>query len=147
MTLNRWDPLRDLLNFQERVSRLIDASARESLARRQACWSPVADILETPDAYVLRAELPGVGRDNINIEVRGNLVRIYGERALESEPAIAAYHSIERVHGMFERTFTLPGPVDMDRSEAKYEDGMLEVNLPKSDEVRERSISVVCLSQ
>jgi HSP20 family protein len=104
-------------------------------------------MLETPDAYVFRAELPGVGRENINIEVRGNRLRIYGERSLESEPAIAAYHSIERVHGMFERNFTLPGQVDIDLAEARYEDGMLEVKLPKTTEIRERSISVVCLSR
>ena len=114
MTLNRWDPLRDLLNFQERVSRLIDSTAEESPSRRQACWCPVVDMLETPDAYIVRAELPGVGRDNINIEVRGNRLRIYGERSVESEPAIAAYHSIERANGMFERSFTLPGQVDLD---------------------------------
>jgi len=147
MTLNRWDPLRDLLNFQERVSRLIDSTAEESTIRRQACWCPVVDMLETPDAYIFRAELPGVGRENISIEVRGNRLRISGERSLEAEPAIAAYHSIERVHGMFERSFTLPGQVDVDLAEARYEDGMLEVKLPKSHEVLERSISVVCLSR
>ncbi len=147
MTLNRWDPLRDLLNFQERVSRLIDSTPEESALRRQACWCPVVDMLETPEAYIFRAELPGVGRENINIEVRGKRLRIYGERSLEAEPAIAAYHSIERVHGMFERSFTLPGEVDIDLAEAKYEDGMLEVILPKSHEIRERSISVVGLSQ
>ncbi len=147
MTLNRWDPLRDLLNFQERVSRLVDPTSEEPSSRRKACWCPVADMLETPDSYIFRAELPGVGRENINIEVSGNRLRIYGERSLEAEPAIAAYHSIERIHGMFERNFTLPGQVDLDRAEANYEDGMLEVKLPKANEACERSISVVCLSR
>lgn len=147
MTLNRWDPLRDLLNFQERVSRLVDSSVDESASRRQTCWCPVVDVLETPDAYLFRVELPGVGRENINIEVRGTHLRIYGERSLEAEPAIAAYHSIERVQGIFERSFTLPGQVDADRAVAKYEDGVLEIVLPKSNEVYERNISVVCLSR
>jgi HSP20 family protein len=147
MTLNRWDPLRDLLNFQERMSRLVAFTAEESPSRRQACWCPVVDLLETPDAYILRAELPGVGRENINIEVYGNRLRIYGERALETEPAIAEYHSIERVHGVFERTLTLPGEVDVDVAEASYEDGVLVVKLPKLHEVRDQNISVVCLSR
>lgn len=147
MTLNRWDPLRDLLNFQERVSRLVDSSAEEAAARREACWCPVVDVLETPDTYLFRAELPGVGRENINIEIRGKYLRISGKRTLEPEPVIAAYHSIERIHGVFERNFALPGGVDSELAKAKYEDGILEIVLPKSDEVRERHIAVVCMSR
>jgi HSP20 family protein len=147
MTLNRWDPLRDLLNFQEKVSRLVDSNAKEATAKREACWCPAVDVLETPETYLFRAELPGVGTENISIEVHGNHLRISGVRTLEPEPAIAAYHSIERVHGVFERNFALPGRVDADRATAKYEDGMLEIVLPKSDETHERRIAVVCLSR
>ena len=145
MPLNRWDPLRDLLNFQERVSRLVDSSSEDWVSRRQTCWCPVVDVLETPDSYLFRVELPGVDRQNIHIEISGNLLRLYGERPMESEPAIAAYHSIERVHGIFERTFTLPGQVDADAAEAHYSDGLLEVRLPKADEDKERRVSIVCL--
>ncbi|MFH1112406.1 MAG: Hsp20/alpha crystallin family protein [Pseudomonadota bacterium] len=147
MTLNRWDPLRDLLNFQERVSRLVNPTAEEPSSRRKACWCPVVDMLETPDSYIFLAELPGVGRENINIEVRGNRLTIFGERSPETEPVVAAYHSIERIHGMFERSFALPGQVDLDAAEANYADGLLEVKLPKAEESCERSISVVCLSR
>lgn len=145
MTLNRWDPLRDLLNFQERMNRLVGLTLEERSHKRAACWCPVVDIIETPDAYVFRAELPGVGRDNISIEVRGNRLVLAGERPLESEPQWAAYLSMERIHGCFERNFPLPGRIDVDKAEATYEDGILEVVLPKSQEEQESSITVVCV--
>jgi HSP20 family protein len=146
MTLNRWDPLRDLLNFQERMNRLVGSTLEERMLRRSVCWRPVVDILETPHAYIFRAELPGVCRDNITIEVRGNRLVLAGERPLGSEPQWAAYLSIERIHGCFERSFLLPGPIDIDKAEATYQDGILEVTLPKSEEEHETSITVVCVS-
>jgi HSP20 family protein len=145
MTLNRWDPLRDLLSFQERVSRFIDVAAEESTSRRRPTWCPAVDVLETPESYIFRAELPGVGKENISIEVQGNRVKISGERLLEPDPVIAARHSIERVHGSFERTFALPGLVDAENASASYRDGVLEVVLPKAPEESERTISVVNL--
>jgi HSP20 family protein len=146
MTLNRWDPLRDLLNFHERAHRLVAPTAEEVGARRRAQWCPAVDVLETPEAYIFRVELPGVGKDNIEIEVRGNRLSISGERFLEAKPKIAAYHSIERAHGFFRRNFTLPGEVDPDRARARYEEGVLEIYLPKTEEKREPTITVVCLS-
>ncbi len=145
MTLNRWDPLRDLLNFQERMNRLVGARLEERSYKHAACWCPVVDVIETPDAYIFRAELPGVGRDNITIEVRGNRLILAGERALESEPQLAAYLSIERIHGCFERSFPLPGRIDVGKAEARYEDGILEVTLPKSPDESESRIAVVCV--
>jgi HSP20 family protein len=145
MTLNRWDPLRDLLNFQERMNRLVGSSLEERACKRAAYWRPVVDILETPDAYIFRAELPGVGIDNISIEVRENRLVLSGERPLESEPQWAAYLSIERSHGCFERSFPLPGGIDVENAKARYEDGILEVTLPKSQEELETSIKVICV--
>lgn len=145
MTLIRWDPLKDLLNFQEKMSRMLDVCWEEGTCKRTASWCPTVDILETPDGYLFRVELPGVGRENINIEVRGNHLVLSGERSIESEPKIASYRRMERVHGFFERSFQLPGEVDVDKAEARYVDGLLEVFLPKSLEDHERSVSVVYL--
>jgi HSP20 family protein len=105
----------------------------------------VVDVLETPDSYIFRAELPGVGRENINIEVSVNKLRIFGERPIEPEPQIAAYHSCERVHGHFDRKFAIPGIIDTEGAAAKYEDGILEIRLPKAREERNHHIHVVCL--
>ena len=145
MTLNRWDPLRDLLNFQEKVNRFVEIRTERTVFQRSASWSPLVDMLETPEAYIFRAELPGVGKKNISIEIQGQRLKLSGERPLESEPELAAYHSVERAHGPFERCFDLPDDADVERAEARYEDGILEVYVPKSEEERERILTVVTL--
>jgi HSP20 family protein len=145
MTLNRWDPLRDLLNFQEKMNRFVEIRTQRTLFQRSAVWTPLVDLLETPDAYIFRAELPGVGKKNISIEIQGRRLKLSGERHLESEPQLAAYHSVERAHGPFERSFNLPDDADVEKAEARYEDGILEVYVPKSDEEPERILTVVTL--
>jgi HSP20 family protein len=146
MTLNRWDPLKDLLNFQEKVNRLMDANFRQRCEVGGVCWCPLVDMLETRDAYIIRAELPGVGLENINIEVRNRRLTISGERPYESEPVMAAYLSIERVRGSFERKFDLPGNVDVDAIKATYTDGVLEIQLPKAKENAVSGITIVTLN-
>lgn len=145
MTLNRWDPLRDMLSFQEKLNRFVDSCFEEKPIRRTVGWCPVVDILETPEAYIFRAELPGVGKDNINVEVASKFLKLSGERFDQPDPPLAAYHRIERGHGVFERTFTLPGSVDPEKAEARYVDGLLEVYLPKAIHHRECAINVVNL--
>jgi HSP20 family protein len=134
-----------MLSFQERVTHIMDAFARRRHAARTVCWCPAVDILETPGAYILRAELPGVGIDNITVEIVGNRLTISGERPAEPDPPMAAYFAIERVNGVFQRSFDLPGPVDVEETKTRYRDGVLEVLLPKSEEMAGRSISVVHL--
>lgn len=146
MTLHRWDPLRDLLKFHERANRLVGVDLEQALRKAPARWSPVVDVLETPDAFIFRVELPGVGKDNISVEVRGNTLTLSGERFIESEPKRAVYHRIERVHGVFERSFTLPDRVDAGQVEANYTDGVLEVVLPKTAGDSDRVVRVVCSS-
>lgn len=145
MTLNRWDPFRDMLSFQEKLNRFVDVCFDERPMRRSVGWCPVVDILETTDAYIFRAELPGVGKDNISVEVAGDYLKISGQRPSEVDPPLAAYHRIERVHGVFERTFKLRGIIDAEKAEARYVDGLLEVYLPKTDRQYECSVSVVSL--
>lgn len=144
MTLNRWDPFRDLLSFQERMNRLMDLSFAEPSRGLRSAWSPAVDVLETPDAYIFRVDLPGVGKDRISIEVRSKRLTVKGERELEAEPRIAAFRSIERETGAFERSFVLPGEVNAEEATAKYVDGVLHIVLPKGGEKDTRDISVVC---
>ncbi len=145
MTLNRWDPLKDLLNFQEKVNRVMHATLSERCSVSGTCWRPLVDMLETPDAYIIRAELPGVGLDNISIELKNRRLTISGQRPFQSEPTLAAYLSLERVHGAFERSFNLPGDVDEEAIKAKYTDGMLEVYIPKAQEDASAGITIVSL--
>ena len=144
MTLNRWDPLRDLLNFQERVSRLVAATSHEAACGPRATWCPVVDMLETPDSYVINMELPGVGKDNIRIEARGRRLTISGERP-EFPRELAAYHTVERGHGAFERSFELPVDTDVEGAEAKYVDGVLTIEFPKASEDCGRVLTIVNL--
>jgi HSP20 family protein len=145
MTLNRWDPVRDLLNFQEGLCRMVHSRAERAPVRKRAYWYPAMDIIETPDAYLIKVELPGVGKDNIHVEVYGNRLRVWGERDLESEPPLAAYHTAERQHGPFDRSVNLPGDADLDNTAAQYIDGTLEIHLPKALERRDRILTVLSL--
>lgn len=145
MKLIKWDPLRDLLSFQERVNRLQGVRGADSELNRGPCWCPALDILETEDAYVVWVELPGVGKENIEIEVIGRKVVLSGSRTVEKEFESAQYKSVERVQGFFQRTFDLPGAVDVDKSAAKYVDGVLQLYLPKADEIEDRCVRIECL--
>lgn len=145
MKLIKWDPLRDLLSFQERVNRLQGAKVSDSHLKRGPSWCPALDILETSDAYVVWAELPGVGKDNIEIEVIGRKVILSGSRTVENEYESAEYKSVERVQGYFQRSFELPGPIDVDSSVAKYVDGVLQLYLPKAAEIEDRCVRIECM--
>lgn len=144
MTLNKWDPLRDLLDFHERAHQMLGVGFHEGRKNRRGKWYPVVDVIETPEALMFRAELPGVGKDNINLEVEGTTLILSGIRNLESEPKMAVYHAIERVQGFFERRFNLPGIPDISKVTATYIDGILEIVLPKASIYSERTVCVEC---
>ena len=144
MTMNRWDPLREMINMQERMTRLADRAFREAVFHRRSTWKPAVDVLETPDEYIVRIDLPGVNKEEINIEIKASRLTIQGERRIEAEPRIAAYHSIERETGYFERSFVLPGDVDAEQAEARYQDGVLVIVVPKAEQTREREVTIVC---
>ena len=105
-------------------------------------WSPAVDVSETKDSYVIHAELPGVKKDEVKITMHDNLLSIRGEKKSETEKKEENFHRVERVYGAFERTFSLPGSVKSDNIEAKYNDGVLTITLPKTEEAREKIIDV-----
>ena len=121
MAFARWDPIRDLLAIQQRLDRF---------APGPAGWTPPVDLHETPDSYVITAELPGLTRDDLDIQFHDSRLTISGTRR-ERDGACEQYHRIERGHGSFNRTFQLPIPVDADRIVADLRDGVLTVLCPK----------------
>jgi HSP20 family protein len=145
MTLNRWDPFKELLALQERMNRMAEADVAHGAYVRQQSWSPAVDILETPDRYLFRIDLPGIPQEDIIIEVHGRMLVIRGDRPTESEPRMAAFHRIERNSGFFQRRFTLPGDIDAERTTAQYKNGVLEIELPKAEKPKNRDVAVVCL--
>ena len=128
MAFARWDPIRDLLAIQQRLDRV---------APGPAGWVPPVDLHETADAYVVTAELPGLRRDDLDIQIHDDSLTISGVRR-EREAACEQYHRVERGHGAFSRTFQLPLPVDPERITADLHDGVLTVTCPKTHEAAKR---------
>jgi HSP20 family protein len=132
MAFARWDPIRDLLAIQQRLDRF---------APGPSGWIPPVDVHETADEYVIMAELPGLGRSDVEIQVHEGHLTISGHRPERDVPC-EQYHRVERGHGSFSRTFELPLPVDGDRVTADLHDGVLTVICPKATEGSARRIRV-----
>ena len=105
-------------------------------------WIPAVDVAETSVAYVIHAELPGVKKDEVKITVHDNLITIRGEKKSEVDNKAENVRWIEQSYGMFERSFSFPGAVKSDGIEARYDDGVLTIILPKTEEAKEKTIDV-----
>ena len=132
----RWDPLRDLIALQEQIGHLVGTDAPG--------WTPPVDLYETPTAFVLSAELPGLARNQIDLHAEENRIVIRGERAAAPGRPIPCehYHRVERGHGRFSRAFMLPEPIDVDAVAAELKDGILTVTMPKQAARGGRRVSV-----
>jgi HSP20 family protein len=128
----RWDPLRDLLAIQHRLERLASSSPQG--------WAPPVDLCETAEAFIVTAELPGLTRDQVRIEVKDGRLTLQGRR--DARVPCEQYHQVERGHGEFARTFDLPSMVDVERIAADLHDGVLTITLPKSPEKGPRRVDV-----
>ena len=137
MTLVRWDPMREMLNLHARF-----AGAPGNGDDTYGSWAPAVDIFERGDDLVIRAEIPGVDKDDIDINVENNTLSIRGERKREEEFDEDRTYKTERVFGSFVRTFRLPRTVDSSRIAAKYVNGVLELQLPKAEEAKPRRIEI-----
>ncbi len=138
--INRWDPFRDLSVLQDRINRLFAEQSRGEAASART-WAPVVDIMETESDLIVRAELPGLKQDDINIEVTSESLTLRGERKFD-ETAKDQYLRVERPYGPFQRSFTIGVPVQPDKVKATYKDGVLEVVIPKAEEVKPKKIQI-----
>ena len=109
---------------------------------KDSSWNPRVDIYEDEDAIVLKAELPGVKKDNIVVDVEGRVLTLKGERSSDNEVKEESYYRRERTFGSFERRFNLPDNVDPEKITADYKDGILKLGIPKPDENKPRQITV-----
>jgi HSP20 family protein len=143
MTLVRWDPFRDLVGIQERLNRLlVDSAPRQAGDEGYGAWVPPVDIFERGDDLVIRAEVPGVDRADIDVRVENGVLQIRGERKSDTEIHEKTAYRLERVYGLFTRSFTLPTSVDPSRISAKYRDGVLEVALPKVEAAKPKRVQI-----
>lgn len=146
MSLVRWNPLQEFNSIQQQMNRVIDNVFGSSLFhhtdQQLLPWEPVVDIREDEDAFYVYAEIPGVKKEDVKITMNNTLLSIRGEKKHEIEKSESNYHRIERSFGSFERTFTLPLTVKTDRIMAAFTDGVLRVELPKTEEAKPKEIQI-----
>ena len=149
MQIVRFEPFRDLLGLQDRMSRLFDESYRatqrsasEGQQETAPSWAPAVDIYEQGTDIVLKAELPGVDPKDVDIRLENNVLSLRGQRQLENEVKRESYHRVERSYGTFSRSFTLPTVVDQAAIKAEFKDGLLQVTLPKREEAKPKQIQI-----
>lgn len=143
----RFDPFRDLAVLQNRMNRLFNdvhspSRLDDDALSTRGTWVPPVDIYEYDGALVIKAELPDMKRDDIDVTVEKSTLSIRGERKLSSEVKQDSFHRIERAFGAFSRSFSLPSTVDVNKIAAEYKEGVLIVRLPLREEAKPRSIKV-----
>ena len=143
MAIVRWEPLRELSTLQNEMNRLFgtvfDTPANGGTMRR---WMPAMDLVETQDHFVLRADLPGLSEEDVNIEVEDRVLTVSGERKSEHTESKDGYHRVERAFGSFSRSLTLPEGINAEAVTASFDRGVLEVRIPKPEERKPRKISI-----
>lgn len=141
-----WRPFRDLEEMRTRFDDMLGRPLLPAVWRRiptmEMGWAPAIDVFEKDDRFVVKAELPGMKEEDINISVVGDTLTIKGERQVESEVKDDDYYYCERSYGTFSRSLAVPFNVDTKKIEANYEDGVLEISLPKIPAVKPKKISV-----
>jgi len=145
MELTIWRPFAGLESFGAQINQLFDQTRGRPLSSASsasAVWYPAVDVLESKDSYLLRAELAGMNKGDINLEVKNGILTISAERKLEELVSGVQYRSVERVAGKFSRSFYLPQTVQQDGIQATYRDGILEIYMPKLEHAKARKITV-----
>jgi HSP20 family protein len=143
-TLTRWEPFREMEDLQNRLSTLFGrtpvrrGNGKESITLTE--WTPLADITEDDREYVIKAELPELKKEDVKVTVENGVLTISGERKFEKEEK--KYHRVERGYGSFVRTFALPEDADAEKIKAAFNQGMLEVCLPKNQKAKPKQIEV-----
>lgn len=127
----RWDPFRDLERTRSEFDRMFTRVGESGGGAFRAPWSPVSDVIETDDAIVITAELPGVRDEDVDITIQNGMLTVKGERRLEDEVTKEHYYHLERSYGGFERSFRLPEGVKEDDIKAGVAYGVLRVTIPK----------------
>ncbi len=146
MELIRWNPMRGMFGLGHRIDPLFDELNclihRDPDGRTPRSWNPVVDIYDNDETIVINAELPGIDKKDIVVDVTGNVLTLKGERSTANEVKNEKYHRRERTFGKFERAFTLPEDVDPEKIQADYTDGVLEIKIPKPEKKEPKKITV-----
>jgi HSP20 family protein len=145
-TLVRWNPMRDMMRTRNEMHRLANEFFRGGNGSEggwwAGAWSPAVDMYESEQALTLKAELPGFSKDDVQVDIKDNVLTLKGERKREHNVKEEQYHRVERVFGAFQRSFVLPALIDADKAEATFKDGVLELKLPKAEEAKPKRIGI-----
>lgn len=140
---DRWEPFDEFMTLRNRMNRLWNRFGEDTdEPMLTAKWSPTADIYETKDAFIVKAEIPGIDEKDIDVEIENGVLTIQGERNFEQKTDNKDFHRIERSYGKFMRAFTMPQNINADRIMAVYNNGVLEVTVPKKEEAKPKKIQL-----
>ena len=146
MDLIRWNPARDLFSLQGQMNRMLDdffvPSKRVDNGASLWNWNPAVDIYDNDEHIIIKAELPGIDKKDISVDVKDRVLTLKGERNSDKEVKEDKFYRRERFYGKFERAFTLPAAVDPDSIKADYTDGVLKIEVPKPNGYKPKQIAV-----
>jgi HSP20 family protein len=146
MELMRWSPMKGLLGWRNNLDSIFDEFFYPAPKTVESDglwnWNPAVDIFEEQDNIVIKAELPGISKEGISVDVKGRVLTLKGERSADNEVKEEKYYRREMTYGRFERSFTLPAEVDPDAVKAEYSDGVLKITVPKPESHKPKQITV-----
>ena len=146
MNLVKWNPWREMPTLPGRLNRFFDDPffriGRLADDSDLGMWNPAVDLYEKDDHYMIKAELPGVDKDAIKIDLKDRLLTLSGERTYDNEVKEENYYRRERSYGKFQRAFTLPADVDSEKIKAEFKDGILQIEVPKPEEKKARQVTI-----
>ncbi|CAB1082908.1 hypothetical protein D1AOALGA4SA_10499 [Olavius algarvensis Delta 1 endosymbiont] len=146
MNLVRWNPWREMPTLHNRFNRFFDDPffrvARMDENADLGLWNPVVDLFEKDDHFVIKAELPGIDKNEIKVDLKDRVLTLSGERTYDNEVKEENYYRKERSYGKFQRAFTLPSDVDSDKITAEFKDGVLRVEVPKPEEKKAKQVTI-----
>lgn len=140
--LTRWEPVREMMTLREAMDRLFDDAFTRPIGQGGSSGLPAIDLYQTNDEVVVKASLPGLKPEDVQISVTGDVLTLRGEFKQSEEKKEATYHIREQRYGSFERTIMLPTDVQTDKAKADFENGVLTVTLPKAETVKPRTINI-----
>jgi HSP20 family protein len=146
MNLVRWNPWKEMSVLQNRMNHLFNEpffrSGREDDELSMGAWHPAVDMFDNDDKIVIKAELPGMKKNDFSVDVKDRVLTLSGERNYDNEVKEENYYRRERAYGKFQRAFSLPADVDSDKIKADFKDGLLKIEVPKPEKQKPREITV-----
>jgi HSP20 family protein len=140
--LTRWEPMREMMTLRQAMDQLFDDAFTRPRGASGVSIVPAMDLYQTADEVVVKANLPGLKAEDVQISVANGVLSLHGEFKQENEQNEATYHVLERRYGSFERSVTLPTDVQTDKAKADFQDGVLTITLPKAETVKPKTITI-----